>query len=54
MRSGEQHRRLVPRRMNGREHRDIDVAGAVTKELGSLAALPPAARTKLEISGAYT
>jgi hypothetical protein len=48
MRSGEQHRRLVPRRMNGREHRDIDVAGAVAKELGRLLFAPGRDRVDVE------
>jgi hypothetical protein len=48
MRSGEQHRRLVPRRMNGREHRDIDVAGAVAKDLGSLLFAPGRDRVDVE------
>ncbi|HWZ09799.1 MAG TPA: hypothetical protein VNW48_01790 [Xanthobacteraceae bacterium] len=38
----------MPRRMNGREHRDIDVAGAVAKELGRLLFAPGRDRVDVE------
>jgi hypothetical protein len=33
MRAGKQHRRLMPRRINRRQHRDVDIAAGIAEEL---------------------
>ena len=47
MRPGEQHRRLVPRRIDRRQHRDIDIARLVAEQLRGL--LLAAGRDRIDV-----
>jgi hypothetical protein len=46
--AGEQHRGLMPRRMNRPEHGGVDIAGAVAEKLRRLLLLPRRHRVDVE------